>query len=187
MLLTSARNIMTMPLTSKLIILEGPSGVGKSSVAGAMQEALLPAIWLGFSMDTLIHTLPPSVLHRCNSADDWSGVDGKAIGAAALRCLRALVECGNNVIFDLCLPSGKYVEKFQEGIRDLNPVVIGVRCDWKEVERRTLQRADRSMKEVERSFKNPHVFQRYDLVVDTTDVSPEAAATECLSHLGRHV
>ena len=53
-----------MPLSSKLILLEGPSGSGKTSLANALQESLLPVMWLSFSMDTLIYTLPPSVLHR---------------------------------------------------------------------------------------------------------------------------
>ena len=170
-----------MPHSTKLIILEGPSGSGKSSLASALQESLLPAVWLSFSMDTLIYTLPPSVLHRCNAANDWSGVDGRAIGAAALRCLRALVECGNNVIFDLCLPSGNYANAFQADVRDLSPVTVGVRCEWQEIERRTLQRGDRSLEEAERSFKSQHLLERYDLVIDTTAMSAEAAAEECLA------
>ena len=135
--------------------------------------------------DSLIYTLPPSVLHRCNTANDWVGVDGKAIGAAAQRCLRALVECGNNVIFDLCLPSRKYADAFQAEIRDLSPVQVGVRCDWSEIERRTLVRADRSIEEAERTFKRQHSLESYDLVIDTTGISPHVAATKCLASI-RH-
>jgi chloramphenicol 3-O phosphotransferase len=175
-----------MPRSSKLIILEGPSGSGKSSLSSALQESLLPLIWLSFSMDTLIYTLPPSVLHRCNTANDWSGVDGKAIGDAALRCLRALVECGNNVIFDLCIPSRQYADAFQSAVQDLSPVMVGVRCDWQEIERRTLQRGDRSLEEAERTFKQQHAFQSYDLVIDTTAIHPEAAAASCLASF-RHL
>jgi len=175
-----------MPSSSKLIILEGPSGSGKSSLANALQETLLPQIWLSFSMDILIYTLPPSVLHRCNTANDWVGVDGKAIGAAAQRCLRALVECGNNVIFDLCLPSREYADAFQAEIRDLSPVQVGVRCDWSEIERRTLVRADRSIEEAERTFTRQHSLESYDLVIDTTAISPDLAAMKCLTSF-RHL
>ncbi|WP_052573886.1 AAA family ATPase [Haloferula sp. BvORR071] len=176
----------TMTPASKLIILEGPSGSGKSSLAAALQESLLPGIWLGFSMDTLIYTLPPSVLHRCNTANDWSGVDGRAIGAAALACLRALVECGNKVIFDLCIPSRQYADTFQAGIQDLSPVKVGVRCDWQEIERRTRHRADRSIEEAERTFKHQHPFPDYDFMIDTTGIGPDAAAMECLASF-RHL
>ena len=175
-----------MPPSSKLIILEGPSGSGKSSLSSALQESLLPQIWLSFSMDTLIYTLPPSVLHRCNTANDWSGVDGRALGSAALRCLRALVECGNNVIFDLCIPNHQYADAFQSDIQDLSPVQVGVRCDWLEIERRTLLRADRSIAEAERTFKHQHSFQSYDFIIDTTAIGPDAAATECLASF-RHL
>lgn len=142
---------------------------------------MLPVIWLSFSMDTLIYTLPPSVLHRCNTANDWTGVDGKMIGAAALRCLRALVECGNNVIFDLCIPNRKYAEAFQLDIENLSPVTVGVRCDWQEIKRRTLYRADRTVEEAERTFKQQHAFHNYDYVIDTTSISPELASTKCLA------
>lgn len=175
-----------MPSPSKLIILDGPSGSGKSSLSSALQESLLPEIWLGFSMDTLIYTLPPSVLQRCNLANDWSGVDGRAIGAAALRCLRALVECGNNVIFDLCIPNRNYAEAFQADIEDLAPVKVGVRCDWQEIERRTIHRADRSIDEALRTFTHQHALQNYDLVINTTEITPEAAAKECLASF-RHL
>ncbi|MCW1883715.1 chloramphenicol phosphotransferase CPT family protein [Luteolibacter flavescens] len=170
-----------MSHSSKLIFLEGPSGSGKSSLANALQELLLPTMWLSFSMDTLIYTLPPSVLHRCNSANDWSGVDGRAIGAAALRCLRALVECGNNVIFDLCIPSRKFADTLQTDLRDLFPITVGVRCEWSEIKRRTLQRGDRSLEEAERSFRNQHQLESYDLVIDTTAISPQDAAEKYLT------
>ena len=175
-----------MPHSSKLIILEGPSGSGKSTLSSALQESLLPQIWLSFSMDTLIYTLPPSVLHRCNTDNDWTGVDGRAIGAAALRCLRALVECGNNVIFDLCIPNRQYADAFQSDIQDLSPVQVGVRCDWLEIERRTLLRADRSIEEAARTFNHQHPFQSYDLVIDTTAIGPDLAAMECLASF-RHL
>ena len=106
--------------------------------------------------------------------------------AAALRCLRALVECGNNVIFDLCIPSRQYADAFQSDIQDLSPVLVGVRCDWLEIERRTLHRADRSIEEAERTFKHQHPFQSYDLIIDTTATSPDVAAMECLASL-RHL
>jgi chloramphenicol 3-O phosphotransferase len=175
-----------MTRSSKLIILEGPSGSGKSSLAAALQECLLPGVWLSFSMDTLIYTLPPSVLHRCNTDNDWAGVDGRAIGTAALRCLRALVECGNNVIFNLCIPNRQYADAFQSDIQDLSPVQVGVRCDWLEIERRTLLRADRSIEEAEKTFKHQHPFQSYDLVIDTTAIGPDVAAMECLASF-RHL
>lgn len=176
-----------MSNASKLIILEGPSGSRKSSLANALQESLLPAVWLSFSMDTLIYTLPPSVLHRCNTANDWSGVDGRAIGAAALRGLRALIEFGNNVIFDLCIPNSKYAETFQSEIRDLFPIKVGVRCDWQELERRTLLRADRSLEEAKRTFSNPYPFQDYDFVIDTTLISADVAAEKCLAIFGHQL
>ena len=109
------------------------------------------------------------------------GRQGDWGGGPTLRCLRALVECGSNVIFDLCIPSSKFADTFQADLRDLSPITVAVRCEWTEIERRTLQRGDRSLEEAERTFKNQHHLESYDLVIDTTAISPEAAAEEYIT------
>ncbi len=93
-----------MPATT--IIICGPSGAGKTSLAKAVQEALLPAMWLAISVDSIFYSLPESVVERCNLKNDWSGVDASAICSGALACLQALVQTGNRVIFDAVVTKG---------------------------------------------------------------------------------
>ena len=52
----------------RLIVIEGGSGTGKSSLAGSLQERFQPQQWLHFSVDTLLYCLPGSVLDMWKSA-----------------------------------------------------------------------------------------------------------------------
>ncbi len=165
--------------TPRLILLDGCSGAGKSTLVPSLQEALLPEIWLGFSMDTLIYLLPPSVLQRCNLADDWSGVDGRALGAAALKCVQTLLDQGQRVIFDLVVPSGRFATEFLATVEAHPKLIIGLDCPWEEIKRRTLQRADRSLAEAERTWKMHLKFLSHDLILDTSTLTPAEAATKC--------
>ncbi|MDC0276478.1 chloramphenicol phosphotransferase CPT family protein [Verrucomicrobiales bacterium] len=93
-------SIFPIFMPPQVIIISGPSSSGKTTLTKALQEKLPPSIWLNFSFDTVIYSLPPNVLDRCNVKDDWSDVDGKALISGTLAALRALVDNGNRVIFD---------------------------------------------------------------------------------------
>jgi len=93
----------------RVIIISGSSGTGKTSVVESLQEMLLPEVWLKFSFDSIIYSLPGSTLEQCNLHNNWSGVDGRALYAGSIACLRSLVEAGNSVIFDVVLSSEKQV------------------------------------------------------------------------------
>lgn len=161
---------------SRAIILTGPSGSGKTSLAKALQEALLPSVWLAFSVDSIVYSLPGSVLERCNQRNDWTGVDGNAIFSGALACLRALTSTGNPVIFDLVVTSGKTAEQLVAAAEDADPFMVGLTCTWKEIKRRTLARGDRTVEEAVFSFSHADGHLSPHLEIDTTYLTPQQAA-----------
>jgi chloramphenicol 3-O phosphotransferase len=169
--------------TPVIIILDGPSGVGKSSIAHALQEALLPEVWLSFAMDTILYTLPPSLLERINQHNDWSSLDFPVIMAGALASLRALADAGNRVIFDTTLSTPESATELLDALRGLPVASVAIHCAWQEIERRSLQRGDRTVEEARRGFEASPKHLRYDISVDTTTLSPAAAATEIISSL----
>lgn len=170
-------------MTTNLIILDGPSGSGKSSLAKSLQEQLLPDVWLNFSIDNIIYTLPGSILDRCNNENDWAGVDSNALFAGAFACLAALLNSNNRVIFDLVITSQAQAGEIKQMFGRYKPIIFGVTCEWHELTRRTLNRGDRTLQESEYGFKNsPHLLD-YDAVVDTTKVSAQAAASFCMQYV----
>ena len=164
--------------TPRIIILDGPSGTGKSSIARALQEARLPEVWLSFSMDTILYTLPPTVLDQINRLNDWSGLDFSTVSAGALASLRALADAGNRIVFDTTLVSPEAATQLLDALQGLPIASVAIRCGWEELERRTLQRGDRTIEEVRSGFAASPKHLRYDLDLDTTALSAEAAARE---------
>ncbi len=163
-------------MESQAVIITGSSGSGKSSLAKALQEALLPSIWLRFSFDSVIYSLPESVLEQCNLHNNWSGVDGKALFRGALGCLRSLIDCGNNVIFDVVLSKPEDVDHLSRALQGVDVLSAHLRCDWAEIESRTLERGDRTLEEAEWSYRQAVTFSPEALEFDTTNQAPDAIA-----------
>lgn len=81
-----------------LIVITGSSGVGKSTLASAVQEQLLPELWLHFSTDSIFYCLPNSVIRQVDQLNDWSAVDSRAIVESSYACVKTLIQQGNRVI-----------------------------------------------------------------------------------------
>lgn len=149
------------------IVISGPSSAGKTSLAKALQESLLPEVWLAFSVDDIIYGLPESVLHRCNHEDNWDGVDGGALYNGATGCLRALLEVGNRVIFDAVVGNEKSAKSIESALSGFDVFTIELRCDLSTLEQRASHRGDRSIKETRRSFESSRTHTEPDCVFDS--------------------
>jgi len=169
---------------AKLIVITGGSGAGKSTLAKALQEALLPEIWLHFSIDSILYALPPSVLERGNLHNDWSAVDGKPIAASAYACANTLLAAGNNVIFDCVVTNESGARKLTDAFAGHQAIYVGLTCPWDVIKARTAARGDRTVEEAEFSFRNVGNL-RHDYTFDTSRVSAEAIARQLSRERGR--
>jgi len=158
-------------ILSRVIIISGSSGTGKTSVVDVLQEMLLPEVWLKFSFDSIIYSLPGSVLEQCNLHNNWSGVNGKALYAGSIACLRSLVETGNNVIFDVALSNDKQVNELEATLRTIEVESFHIEAEWAEIQKRTLARGDRTLEEADRSFKNNFPYSCDSITLNSTELS----------------
>ena len=152
----------------RLIVVEGGSGTGKSSLARSLQERLQPQQWLHFSIDTLLYCLPPSVLDMANQRNDWSAVDQNAITRSVYGCLRTLLDDGHRVIFDCVLMTERGARELLTALQSYRPVLVRLTCSWHEIERRTIARGDRTIEEARRGFETSGLFLNVDYEIDTT-------------------
>jgi chloramphenicol 3-O phosphotransferase len=170
-------------MATSLIVISGGSGTGKSTLAKALQEALLPETWLHFSLDTILYCLPQSILDRANLHNDWSPIDGKRITDSTYDCARALLDAGHKIIFDCVVVSEKGAATLLDAFKDYSPVFVGLSCSWEETERRTRARGDRTLDEAQMSFRKAGKHLKHDYAFDTTGATPESMAHQLVESL----
>jgi chloramphenicol 3-O phosphotransferase len=169
----------------KLIVITGSSGVGKSTLARALQEELLPDHWLHFSVDTIFYCLPRSVVRRVDHENDRSMVDAKAICTGAYACAGTLLDLAHKVIFDAVILSEKGAQEMLRAFDGFDPLLVELTCSWEEIEKRTLARGDRTLAEAEHGYRNAGGRLGAHHTFDSTSASAEQIAAQLATIMRR--
>jgi chloramphenicol 3-O phosphotransferase len=169
-------------LAVQIIVLNGGSSSGKSTLARELQE-LLPDLWLTFGVDSFIDALPgrgdsprADITFRPNgdvqTAPEFSArEDLWRIGLAAMA------RGGAPLILDeVFLSGGATQTTMRATMEGLNVLWVGVHCDPAVAAGREAKRPDRVPGMARTQAQRVHTDMRYDIEVDTTDMSPEACA-----------
>ena len=167
---------------TQVIVLNGGSSSGKSSIARALQD-VLPGVWLTFGTDALAEALPG------RGADPRSGLVLEPDGTVTVRPeFRALEEIwyqglavmarrGALLILDeVFLAGGAGQERFRGLLGDLDVLWAGVHCDPRVAAGREAGRPDRVPGMAMAQAVVVHAGVVYDVEVDTTGCSPAACA-----------
>ncbi|GLK16787.1 chloramphenicol phosphotransferase [Herbiconiux flava] len=167
-----------------MIVLNGGSSSGKSTVARALQE-LLPGIWLTFGVDTFIEALPG----RGDSPRSGIGFGFDAEGAVLLSeeytrledawysGLGSMVKSGAHLILDeVLLSGGAGQRRLRAAFGAETLICVGVRCDPEVAAAREAARGDRVAGMARRQASVVHTGVSYDVEVDTTFQSPDECA-----------
>ncbi|HUN41699.1 MAG TPA: chloramphenicol phosphotransferase [Acetobacteraceae bacterium] len=169
-----------MPI--QIVILNGGSSSGKSSIARALQ-GVLPEPWLTFGVDDFVDALPPAMQ---NSKDGLVFLPNGGISVGpGIRRLREAWECGiagiagagvGVIIDDVFLSGGAAQERWRAALRGRHILWVGVRCEPVVAARREAQRGDRVPGMAASQAELVHRGVAYDLAIDSTNASPEACA-----------
>ena len=158
------QNTITVP-PGKIIILNGPSSSGKTTLALAIQKQLdLP--FIRFSFDLFIdHKAFP--LEQIKSGRfSWDQMR-PSIFRGLHQCLPALATAGNNIIFDHIIETKAWLYELVSLISELDVFFVGVHCSQSELERREMQRGDRRPGEARQDFETVHSIPIYDLEINS--------------------
>ena len=181
-------------MTATVIILNGVSSVGKSSICRALQ-AITAEPFLYMEMDAYLAAMPPKYQdHPDGLSFERGEADGRPTvlvrtGAVAERALAgmrhaaaAMAGQGNNLIIDevffgdrhngFCNPVAEYR-------RLLSPYLlkmVGVFAPLDAIEAREAVRADRMIGMARWQFDEVHKGMTYDLEVDASEASPATCA-----------
>ena len=165
-----------------IIILNGTSSSGKTSIVHALQE-VLEEPYLDGGIDKFIWMLPDRYLDRplwdeVLGLATQAGPVGHTLVAGMHQAIAALSRAGNNVIADHVLVEAAWLRECTHLFSDLPAFFVGVRCPLEVLERREKERRNRTGGQAKAQFGVVHAHGIYDLEVDTSISSPEACARQ---------
>lgn len=157
----------------RIILLNGASSSGKSSLAQALQRRIDTPFW-HISIDHLRDSgvLPTA---RIKSGEfDWRRMR-EAFFLGFERSLLAYVEAGNDLIVEHIMESEDWLLRLADTLAGQDVFFVGVHCELAELERRELARGDRPVGDARRDYFRIHSYCLYDLEVDgTRDIQANA-------------
>ena len=151
--------------SGKIILLNGPSSAGKSTLARLLQQNLPIPFWhLCFDHFRDSNALP---MVRIQSREfDWSAMR-PAVFDGFHHCLPVLAEAGNNLIVDHIIESRVWMSDLLRLLGGFDVFFVGVHCPLSELERRERERGDRRPGEAQMDCRKVHCFAEYDLEIDS--------------------
>ena len=190
-------------MTNRIIYLNGPSSAGKTTIALALQGRL-PEPFLRLSLDSLIDAMPPHT-------NDWTGAGsapgfsfqplrdpggatiyrvvagpyGQRIAPAFRAMVVALARAGLDLIIDDIAFGAAQFAPWREALRDFPTLWVGVTASPEALLARERQRGDRLVGSARDQLARVHDGVTYDLMLDTTTISPEAATEQIIARLPR--
>ncbi len=148
----------------RIILLNGASSSGKSSLARAVQARIETPFW-HISIDHLRDSgVLPSA--RIKSGEfDWRAMR-EAFFLGFERSLLAYVEAGNDLIVEHIMESEAWLLRLADTLAGHDVFFVGVHCALEELERRERERGDRPIGDARRDFHRIHSYCLYDIEVD---------------------
>ncbi len=154
-----------------MILLNGASSAGKSTVGLALQR-VLPAPWFLFPVDALGSMRSNSQSATLNEREIEAMLHRTRLGYH--RAVAGIASVGNDVIMDYPLSEPWRLRDLLDVLDGYDVTLVDVRCDPDELERRERARGDRPLGLAGSQL----VFQHgdRDISVDTTRTTPDACA-----------
>lgn len=182
---------------SKIILLNGASSSGKTSVARGIQHCSKTS-WLTFGVDTFIEMMPYPSPDKKNAY--FSGTPGKnnhgptvsiettekgaKLFGAMADFASLLADDGHDVIVDEVLFTDAQLRLYVEKLKAHTVYFVGIYCDLALMQEREFLRRNRSLGLSNDQAERVHKGTReYDLVVDTSRLSAFEAAQKIIARI----
>ncbi|MFG1817057.1 chloramphenicol phosphotransferase CPT family protein [Kribbella sp. NPDC049174] len=167
-----AHEVVADARAGRVILLNGTSSSGKSSIATELLD-MLDGAWFHLAIDGF---------HRVRSRRDWSEDEFLPIFQRTVlgfhRAVAGMVAAGNDVVMDYVLGERWRLADCLSVFENHQVLFVGVRCSLPELQRRERARGNRTMGRAEVQFPLVHQHGVYDVEVDTEHHTPdECAAT----------
>ena len=176
-------------MSGTIVVINGTSSSGKTSIVRALQERLEPP-YLDMGVDRFIFMLPKRYLNRPLWDDvlgkaDHAGGTGFALFSGMHHAIAAAARSGLNVLADHVLVEKQWAEECAKLFADLEAYLIGIQCPLEVLEERERSRKDRTLGQARVQYPVIHKYARYDLEVDTSVLTVEQCAERIIERMQR--
>lgn len=169
-----------------LIVINGPSSSGKSTLADAIQKES-NEIWWSVSVDAITAFATPSLKQDNKEHESHLNILKKLVRIATQltrRNIEDLLTDGHNVIFEIVCQNGYIDADYWKSIFNGYPAIwVGLDTNLDELERRESIRGDRLKGLAAWHKQRVHRGIEYNLFFETTYLSPREAAHVILQQL----
>jgi chloramphenicol 3-O phosphotransferase len=175
-----------------LILLNGTTSSGKTSIARALQDQLVrPYCVTGIDdvfamLPGRLHNNPDGFLFDRDERD-LVRLNFGQIGLACLkahhRSVAAMARSGIDLICDEVILNEELRRDWHEVLSCIETAFVGVHCSLDELERREFERGDRVIGQARGQFNIVHLGMRYDIEVNTTKKPPAMLARDIAGQL----
>ena len=173
----------SLPPPANIIVLNGTSSSGKSSLARALQARRGRPIQ-HLQLDAFRRMEPNDYWEAWNEQDPvLVALKHAALCRAMHAALSEYVRHGIDVIFDTVLWHREDWRYLLEDLDGLPVYLVGINCALDELTRREQDRGDREIGLAAGQFKTIHMGKVYDFQVDTTAATTEQCACDVLAWL----
>lgn len=184
-----------------VIILNGPSAVGKSSIMRAFQAKRVEP-WLGIGIDNFfVGVLPPkfymedkpehhTVMRGIATEDEQGKLFTLHIGATGQKIIKgmhgaiaAYAKAGNNVIVDYIMYDSAWHADVMKALSGVKVISVGVTAALPVIEERERVRATSPQGHARSVYATVHQGWDYDLIIDTDTMTPDEIAGQIIDYV----
>ncbi len=191
--------------TGTVIILNGPSASGKSSIQKEFQALMLPNLWIKLGIDTLFDSPMPNI--TLENLSFWQqhnpirwvqtthdahnnpiitlhvGEQGEQVAYGMNRAIAAYAHAGNNVIVDYIAYKKEWIDDLRIQLASIKTYWIKVDISLETLEAREIARNTSPKGHARSHYDSVHWDINYDLVVNSECNSAYQIALELKNYL----
>lgn len=188
----------------KVIILNGPSAAGKSSIQKSIQK-LADEPYVNIGIDNFFNDLFPDEhgklgqktkknfeqdLRWVTIADNLVylhvGPAGKRIVDGMHKAIAAYAKAGNNVVVDYIMYESAWMQDLLHELKGCPIYVVGIHVPLDVLQARERARSTSPIGHAGSHYHTVHVGNQYDLEIDNVDASPDDVAQQILDFVQAH-